>query len=324
MSLHSIGGRDNRGYATRGCKCAECEQWRGERRRKDKLRKLGRGYNTTPQEFAQVVARVRELRAQGMSYDLISQAAGYAQSAVHRLANGELTKIRRDKYEAIMAVEWSPTELAGLRRERNGGTLIDHTGTRRRCAALFARGFPYSWQARQLGHRSQVIDDLMRTARPLIAYQTYMEIKDLYDKWQDRDPVTDAAIDQRVVTRTLRAAARKGLAPPACWDEDTIDDPAAQPAWGAVGAVVLDEVAIERALSGVPTELTRAERREVLRRLAACVRQDPAAVTRETGPDKRYVNAAAGLGLAEKSVRTEVGRISRKDAHGSEEEDAGP
>ena len=67
-----------------------------------------------------------------------------------------------------------------------------------------------------------------------------------------------------VVTRKRAAAA--GYAPPLAWDEETIDDPQAQPCIAPdLDQPVIDEVAIGRALTGQRVDLTPQERAAAVR-----------------------------------------------------------
>lgn len=64
---------------------------------------------------------------------------------------------------------------------------------------------------------------------------------------------------------TRQRAARFGYLPPLAWDDETIDNPAAQPNLG--GGPSVDDVAVERAASGEAVTLSTAEREEAVRRL---------------------------------------------------------
>jgi AraC-like DNA-binding protein len=95
---------------------------------------------------------------------------------------------------------------------------IDATGTRRRIQALAALGHSLNALSDHLGHSR----DYLRTisARTTVEAHTEQLVRDLYDQWSMR---------AGTCTRTRLHAARLGWPPPLAWDDDTIDDPAAQP-----------------------------------------------------------------------------------------------
>jgi hypothetical protein len=54
----------------------------------------------------------------------------------------------------------------------------------------------------------------------------------LYDELWDVPPATDSHRTRQSASRARNHAAARGWPPPAAWDDDTIDDPAAGPAEG--------------------------------------------------------------------------------------------
>jgi len=67
-------------------------------------------------------------------------------------------------------------------------------------------------------------------------------------------------------------ALRNGWASPICWDDDSIDDPDAEPyrdRYVHAADVGLDDIAIAEAMRGRPVRLTPAERAEAVQRMTA-------------------------------------------------------
>lgn len=112
-----------------------------------------------------------------------------------------------------------------LREGRHQPLRIDGTGTARRLQALSAIGWPPTQLGARLGYDRRVIDGWRQQRRhPLVHRATATAIADLYDElWDTPGPCT----------RTRRAAARRGWAPPMAWDDHTIDDPHATPDLGS-------------------------------------------------------------------------------------------
>jgi hypothetical protein len=177
-------------------------------------------------------------------------------------------------------------------RQRHGqpttssATLVDATGTRRRLEALHCLGWSGSELGARLGIGYNAINQLRK--QTVIFPRTADRVRELYDEvWAVRG-------SGRQATRITRWAVRSGFVPPLAWDDDTIDDPAACPhdVDTAVDAAscnpasthrrgffsiteslaqpgFVDEVAVERAMTGDPVNLTTGEVSEVIRRMTS-------------------------------------------------------
>lgn len=103
------------------------------------------------------------------------------------------------------------------------------TGTARRVQALMARGFTQTYLAQRTdSHHSnlrKILDGTHVTARRA------RQIIALYDELWDKDP-TACGITPGAARYARNLAAARGWAPPAAWDDDTINDPTAQPDLG--------------------------------------------------------------------------------------------
>lgn len=228
-------GRTTRGNAVAGCVCGWCVNARLRRNRLKHLRQLGRGAYTNPGEMQRLLDHIAHLRtAYGMTLERISVESGVALPSLMRYLHGERARARRHCYEAIMACTWAPGMPPGADTGRRAGAYVDNTGTVRRLTALYAHGFPYSWMARQLGLRvgktgSSNIPKMLQ-GPTTVTYGMYRDVKDLFDKYQNTDP-RESGVTEQTYGRTRTMAARKRLAPPICWDDDTIDDPQAIAQW---------------------------------------------------------------------------------------------
>ncbi len=139
------------------------------------------------------------------------------------------------------------------------GLWVDSTGTARRLRALMA-----------LGHSTWKIADAMGTSqqhvRRLLRGEGRVHVVTAAKARAAYDALGMTRGDGPRVKRTLDHAARMGWPPPLAWDDETIDDPAAGPWRDTPVACCVDDVAVERFLSGDPVKLTRPERAEAARR----------------------------------------------------------
>jgi hypothetical protein len=143
--------------------------------------------------------------------------------------------------------------------------------------ALHANGWSGAELGRLLGITFEAVFTI-RTARHDIYPASAQRIADLYDQIWDKPP------SGRHAVRTSRWAASKGFAPPLAWDDDTIDNPDAEPYRPPVRvdwthpdrppaplrrheAPPVDNIAVELAMRGDKVRLTQAERVEAVRLL---------------------------------------------------------
>lgn len=141
------------------------------------------------------------------------------------------------------------------REGRAAPLFTDSVGTERRTQALVAAGWGYAAVAARMGCRPEWVRQLTRIDRSRgVLTRTADQVRWVYDELTALPPPTG-----RSATYARTVAARYGWLPPLAWDDNAIDDPAAQPATGGTGQVV-DEVAIARALRGEQIRLTRLER----------------------------------------------------------------
>lgn len=214
---------------------AQRELARKEEKARIVARQLGRPRQVFEHEFNRMVRKVEAMRKAGMTQQAMADATGGAVSdkQFSDILCGKRTTSYRATYEVIMAAQ------IGGGREDQFGARTPCVGSVRRLQALRAAGFPI--KAPILEEISGVPAAALRTisagGRAYVFYSTHVRIERLYDKLCDADPA-DYGITELSI-RKAKTHARKGnMAPPMCWDADTIDDPDAFPEWtGACGSV---------------------------------------------------------------------------------------
>ena len=210
---------------------------------------------------------IQTLRAAGIGVDQIAKLAGLSSSHVRGLiypsSRGKppFQKVRRETAERILAVPADDTSRAA-------NSHVDATGTRRRLQALVAVGWAQAWLAREL-YRSPANLRRSMTSESVTA-RTAQLVNDMYERLWDAPPPRQT-IAQRNASDAARAqATNHRWLPPLAWDdidEDPDPDPN-QPGTSGDGDD-LDEIAIERAITGdTGVRLTHAEQIEVVRRMS--------------------------------------------------------
>lgn len=133
-------------------------------------------------------------------------------------------------------------------------------GIRRRIEALHAIGWSSNVLAQKLGVSRQAVRSLRCHLGDNALQSTLERVVAVYDELWDQ-PATNAHAD-----RVKRWADEQGFKPPMWWDDDTIDEPAADLA--TADRTGVDPVAVERAMAGhPPATLTKAERELAVQRL---------------------------------------------------------
>ncbi|WP_266741875.1 hypothetical protein [Streptomyces phaeochromogenes] len=131
------------------------------------------------------------------------------------IAHGRRLTIRRTTHNKIMQLKAAPS----------GGQYIDGAGSRRRIQALRAIG----WSAKAIAQQaasSQARIQLISNGQATVRYSLTVKIRNAYTALsQTPAPAGYSA------SRVKGHAIRNGWAPPAAWDDDTIDDPQAHPDW---------------------------------------------------------------------------------------------
>lgn len=192
---------------------------------------------------------VQALTAAGIGLKTIVKRSGVSQGALCKLMYGKRSadgttrpsrRVTRSTAERLLALQPDDRALAA------DGAKVDATGTRRRLQALACLGWSTSRIARESGLDRQRLDRSMNCDQVMAS--TARAVAAVYEQMWNRRSIATNSQEQGGITRTLRAAAAAGWAPPAAWDDD-IDDPAARPAGADNDHDLVDELAIARVLT---------------------------------------------------------------------------
>jgi lambda repressor-like predicted transcriptional regulator len=231
--------------------CLECQRVSRfyDRRRRARIA-AGTWLPNVPVE--QVIAHVDRLVSGGMSVNAIARASGVSSRTLQDL------RLRSYMFgataKAVFAVRPSgPSLPAGF---------VPGIGTARRVRALMALGWSLSAQSREVGMHIQQLWELAWEKQSYVSEATDRRVRDLFERLSATPGKS---------TRSRNAAREHGWPPPLAWDD--IDDPDAEPSLGESRDDIVDEVAMERALSGHHVDLTDAELVAVLQ--AGVARGEP-------------------------------------------------
>jgi transcriptional regulator with XRE-family HTH domain len=172
---------------------------------------------------------LRALSRAGIGWKRAAELAGISGSAVSRLLFGgpgdrpPTRRVRPETAAAILAVTAAP---AGL----GGGSLVPSAGTRRRLQALVAIGWPQAQLAARLGVLPSNLSAML--AREQVTASTARAVTSLYDQLWDRPPAEAGHREKIAATRARNHARARSWPPPAAWDDQAIDNPAACPGTG--------------------------------------------------------------------------------------------
>lgn len=196
-------------YVHHKCRCEECRRTHYryyKRYRMEKIRGVDKLVDPAPMH-----AHVERLKRAGMSEWDITLAAGWkSRNSLASVLRAE--KVTPRTMQRVLAVK-----PVSDRRNR----YVDATGSRRRLQALAVAGWPYRVIAERIGSMcpetiAGVQSGSTRTIRAWVAD----EVARVYDElWATPGPSP----------RSATIARRKQWAPALAWDDDAIDDPAAEP-----------------------------------------------------------------------------------------------
>lgn len=150
------------------------------------------------------------------------------------------------------------------------GILIPSVGVQRRLHALAVIGWSGQALADRLGVTAEAVTQWHRGKYPLVRRETAEKIGSLYDELWDKRPPASTHGERISVSRTKGWAARSGFAGPLAWDDESIDDPDAEPyqdRYVSAAERGIDEIAVQEAMRGRRVHLYPAEKAEALRRL---------------------------------------------------------
>lgn len=240
-----------------GCKRTECLKARRDKQKRNKyLRVTGRPGVVGP---ARAAAHIARFRAAGLPDKDIMQRLQVTRNTFYRIMRGlDLSRAVEQRILAVPVPEGQP--------ENQNLAAIDATGAHRRLQALVVMG----WPAEELARRLAVHDLwLVRTfRRQRVSFAVAARVRDLYDELWNARPELHGVCPAAAEEARLWARV-EGWGSPLAWDEETIDDPSAQPALDAEApAPEADpETAAARWLAGESVILGTAARRVVIRHL---------------------------------------------------------
>ncbi|WP_329424046.1 hypothetical protein [Streptomyces sp. NBC_01268] len=221
-----------------GCKCPACRKVsRDYTNARTRLIAYGRWQPYADAE--PVRAHIRMLSSFGVGVQRTRVLAGMSNGSLCRLLyghgdqRGPSRRIRTETADRVLAIRPSIDLVAP-------SALVDGTGTRRRLQGLVAVGWPQIELARRAGIDKMSINDQLHEASTTARGSTARTIRDLYEQLWNVDPCTQG-VGQRWAKEARAHALANGWVPPAAWDDDYIDSPAATP---DVGEEVARYVAI--------------------------------------------------------------------------------
>ncbi|MBQ1064502.1 hypothetical protein [Micromonospora sp. C41] len=247
---------DDHSRYTAGCRGC---QHRAAARGRARTRGLAYGTWEGIVDAAPARRHIAELTAAGWTGRGIGAAASVSRSVIHRLRAGVVTQIHSQTLKAILAVPVS-------RRHPTGHDVVNAIGAARRLQALTAIGHPVAKLASELGVDVQSVRRWRQQRFPHIITPRHRAIAALYER---------LATVPGACERSRAYAARRGWAGPMAWDDDTIDDPEAQPQFGSEEPTdpdAYDPITVGLAVDGRLTHAQIAGHRpdlvETVRRLA--------------------------------------------------------
>lgn len=208
--------------------------------------------------------RILAWREAGIGAPRLSELTGVSCRALDQIVNhGKWVSCKT--WDALMGLEihhaWKvAADMAN----------VDATGTRRRLQAMAALGHRTDYITARLGIGPTGVAKVLTGTQDRVSAARARAVAALYDELWDK---------QGSCLRTRRTAARKGWLLPMWWDDDTIDDPAAEPSVGGDKRLTSTDLIAELRGIGV------------------------------TDPDEIAERAAESLGIQPDSVARQLARI---------------
>lgn len=167
---------------------------------------------------APVQEHVNALRAAGIGLRRLVELSGLPRRTIFEVSRREPKRVLKTTAEALMTIPMPSTPHDELVMDN---VFIPATGTARRLQALNALGYSGYEIARLLGYASQNnFSEVTRGRRTKVTARIARLVDGLYRELQMTPGPSD---------RARAAARRRGFVSPFAWDDETIDDPDAQP-----------------------------------------------------------------------------------------------
>jgi hypothetical protein len=231
------------------------EARRNRRKRNKFLLATGRPGDVASDRSA---ARLQAFRHAGLLDKEVMALVGIARTTYYRALRGE--PITRDSERKIMSVPVpSPTGIITTT------AIVDRVGTRRRIQALIWLGWPQEVLEARLGVHPGWIDRTFR--RSGVRLTVAARVGQLYnDLWSVRPE--NQGVDAERAEETRQYARSLSWNGPLAWDDETIDDPKAQPLTDVVEPVATEGGNVaDRWLHGESVILRSEDRKQVLQHL---------------------------------------------------------
>ncbi|MBO0676885.1 hypothetical protein JRC04_05370 [Mycolicibacterium sp. S2-37] len=164
------------------------------------------------QDAKPVAEYIAQLSEAGIGSVRLAKLSGITVDTILRIKKQK--RVLSDTARYIFAVPLPSSPHA----QASDGRLIPSIGTQRRLQALQRHGYSLRWLSQQCTLTEDVLSRINR--RAWITAKSARTVEELFRKYQ----LTFGG-DVRAANR----AARRGWAPPLAWDEDSLDDPEAEP-----------------------------------------------------------------------------------------------
>jgi transcriptional regulator with XRE-family HTH domain len=210
-----------------GCHCEGCTQAARDYKN-DMMRAKAYGAWQPFVDAEPVREHLLGLREAHMGRNRVAEVAGLNPNYLARLLYGDGAKppprkMRGETAAKILAV--TPADGTSPRR------ATDSTGARRRLEALSARQWSLRRLAAESGLSETTVTAIMRGEQITVASD--QAVRAVYDRLWDQLPPEPATPHERTAATQARLRAeRKGLAPPAAWDDEQLDLPDGRPVVG--------------------------------------------------------------------------------------------
>ena len=246
-----------------GCRCSRCQHLRKMDRQRQRTRLIAYGRTESFRPERVLASTVRDHLDRLMAHAglaRIADAAHISRSEIldvyygqrgtnHQHVDASLRTITASTANRLLAV--TPNQLVHA--------FVDATGTIRRLRALVAVGYSQKDLAAHLGMHVGNFSTLIRQGRPRVSAKTFSATCILFrELWSH--PVNGKPGD-----RSRAIARSQGWVGPLAWDD--IDDPDEVSNITGNTSNLIDEIAVELALTGAVVKLNKAERTEAITRL---------------------------------------------------------
>ncbi|QAY06619.1 hypothetical protein SEA_COOKIES_89 [Mycobacterium phage Cookies] len=181
-------------------------------------------YRGEPQGFVSA-SPAREhlstLREAGVTLPRMAKLSGVSSRSLECILYGQRASVRALTEQKILSI--SVSQYAGV--EAAGKSQVPALGTVRRLQSLRRLGWSIKYLADRAGLTRAAVDLILRDGDKKWVHQRTAEaVKKLFAELQTTSPPESAYTRRAVAT-----AVKRGWPLPLAWDEDEIDDPAAEP-----------------------------------------------------------------------------------------------